>query len=34
MNNENEFVADKSEFVGMEVGLPFNIPFVFRKKRH
>ena len=30
---EKEYVADKSEFAGMTLGYPFNIPFVFREKK-
>ena len=32
IKKENEYVADFSAFEGMCVGLPFDIPFVFRKK--
>lgn len=34
IKKEKEFVADTSEYAGMKVGFPFNIPFIFRKKRH
>ena len=33
IKEENEYIADKSEFAGKKVGFPFNIPFVFRKKK-
>ena len=33
IKEEKEYVADHSEFAGMVVGLPFNIPFVFREKK-
>lgn len=32
IERENEYVADFSAYEGMTVGLPYNIPFVFRKK--
>lgn len=28
----NEYVADFSAYEGLYIGLPYNIPFVFRKK--
>lgn len=31
IEKENEYVADFSSYEGMSVGLPYNIPFVFRK---
>ena len=32
IEEENEYVADFSAYEDMCVGLPYNIPFVFRKK--
>lgn len=32
IKKENEYVADFSAYEDMCVGLPYNIPFVFRKK--
>ena len=32
IEDENEYVADVSAYEDMCVGLPYNIPFVFRKK--
>lgn len=32
IEKENEYVADFSAYEGMCVGLPYEIPFVFRKK--
>ena len=32
IKKENEYVADFSAYEGMCVGLPYDIPFVFRKK--
>ena len=32
IKEENEYVADFSAYNDMYVGLPYNIPFVFRKK--
>ena len=32
IKEENEYIADGSEYAGRVVGLPFNIPFVFREK--
>lgn len=32
IEKENEFVADFSAYEDMFVGLPYNIPFIFRKK--
>lgn len=32
IKEENEYVADFSAYKDMYVGLPYNIPFVFRKK--
>ena len=32
IKKEKEYVADFSAYEGMYIGLPYNIPFVFRKK--
>lgn len=32
IERENEYIADFSAYEGLTVGLPYNIPFVFRKK--
>lgn len=32
IKKENDYVADFSAYKGMCVGLPYSIPFVFRKK--
>ena len=32
IEKENEYVADFSTYEDMYIGLPYNIPFVFRKK--
>ena len=32
IEKENEYVADFSAYEDMCIGLPYNIPFVFRKK--
>lgn len=32
IKKEKEYVADFSAYEGMCIGLPYNIPFVFRKK--
>ena len=32
IKKEKEYVADFSAYEGMTVGLPYHIPFVFRKK--
>ena len=32
IERENKYVADFSAYEGLYIGLPYNIPFVFRKK--
>lgn len=32
IKKEKEYVADFSAYMDLTVGLPFNIPFIFRKK--